>query len=424
MTRKNKMKLKQSFILFMVFLVTFGGMIPSATPVLADAFEETTLGDTEVSKDVDGEDRKELTKEEDFNYNMKVLLPEDMSGYETMTILDDLDKFLAIQSIQILIDEEVDDTLIADVKDQKVELTLTQEKLETLAGKEVQLQITTQINEDATVEGEIENVAEIVINEDIVLKTDAVIVTLVESGESKEIVGESNKETDSEPSKEMEVKSSEEPAGENMDESGVQEQKEESKAIEPLNTGEFEINHIDSYGNSWETPSVIYQFDGNDPSATPKASLTVKGVAADKLLNGLALSKQNNHFYIASGTELFRIDPSGESLKVTDLLGETGNGAMSIDGTEYYYSYGKDGKVFFASFDLLCGEHNSIEVKGLDSSINSLGGDLLVDADGLIWFTQGNRLIQFDPTDGNVILNTELPSDDPDASGKIGRAHV
>src|SRR5690625_4910966 len=87
MTRKNKMKLKQSFILFMVFLVTFGGMIPSATPVLADAFEETTLGEPEVSKDVDGEDRKELTKEEDFNYNMKVLLPEDMSGYETMTIL-------------------------------------------------------------------------------------------------------------------------------------------------------------------------------------------------------------------------------------------------------------------------------------------------------------------------------------------------
>ncbi len=408
--RKSKKRIKQHFMLFAIFLVFFSGMLPSFASMSTHA-EGINFEEPDVSIDVDGESKKELIKGENLNYNVKVILPDDPSGYESMKISDDLDERLAIQDTSVLINGEENNALEETVNEQEVSLTLTEEQLETFAGKEIKLQITTQIKEESEITEEIENVAEVVINDDIVVKTDPVIVTLVEASDSEEKdEDESEEGVDSEQPEEVLV---EETVG-----AGTQEQNEESEEIQPFNAEEFEVNHIDSYGNSWETPSIIYQFDGNNPSATPKSSITVRGVAANKLLNGLALSKHNNHFYIASGTELFRIDPSGASLKVTDLLGPTGNGAMSVDGTEYYYSYGQDGKVFFASFDLVSRAHNSIEVSGLDSNVNSLGGDLLVDADGLIWFTQGDRLIQFDPTDGDVMLNTELPSDDPNASGR------
>ncbi|MEI3606928.1 isopeptide-forming domain-containing fimbrial protein [Pseudogracilibacillus sp. SE30717A] len=423
MSNRLKLRFNKIIIFLAIILVTFNGMIPASLPV--QAVEKTgveALEQPNVSKDVDGEENKEIQKKKDYHYNVNVVLPKNISGYETVTILDALDKRLAVQKTAVLINGEVDDRFQVEVVDsQIVSLELTQEQLKGLAGNDIKLQITTQVKEDTIFGKKIENIAEIVINDDVVIETNPAVVTPIDLEEkdqaepftSKEKEdGKDKKSNDASPVKE----SDDQDVKENDDSAAAE--KSNVSLSQVQTSAAFEINDTDSYGNTWETPSIIYQFDGNNPSATPKASLTVRGVAADKLLNGLALSKYNNRFYAATGSELYLIDSEGASLKVTNLLGPTGNGVMSEDGTKYYYSYGQGGKVFFASFDLILRQHDSIEVKGLASNVSSLGGDLLVDADGLVWFTQGNRLIQFDPTDGNVILNTELPTDDPEAAGR------
>lgn len=138
MTRKNKKRMKQYFILFMVFMVTFGGMMPSVAPVVANELELPTLVEPEVSKDVEGEASKELIKGKDFNYNVNIVLPDDLSGYESMTISDDLDERLTIQSTSILVNDEENNELEVEVNEQNVSLTLLNEQLDEFVEKKLQ----------------------------------------------------------------------------------------------------------------------------------------------------------------------------------------------------------------------------------------------------------------------------------------------
>ncbi|OTY36781.1 hypothetical protein BK742_24125, partial [Bacillus thuringiensis serovar pingluonsis] len=183
------------------------------------------------------------------------------------------------------------------------------------------------------------------------------------------------------------------------------------------------INGTDSYGAAFDG-TKIYQFDGTNPSATPKASVDVKGITMDPNLglNGLAVDKNNNVFYASTGEQLYLINPDGTGKLVTNLFAHAGNGFISEDG-KYYYSYGKDGKIFLASYDLVTGKHNSTEIKNSSSFglTGNLGGDLLLDGDGYIWFATGTNIIQMDPTTATILRTVpiENPSNGP-SGGFVG----
>ncbi len=183
------------------------------------------------------------------------------------------------------------------------------------------------------------------------------------------------------------------------------------------------INGTDSYGAAFDG-TKIYQFDGTNPSATPKASVDVKGITMDPNLglNGLAVDKNNNVFYASTGEQLYLINPDGTGKLVTNLFAHAGNGIISEDG-KYYYSYGKDGKIFLASYDLVTGKHNSTEIKNSSSFglTGNLGGDLLLDGDGYIWFATGTNIIQMDPTTATILRTVpiENPSNGP-SGGFVG----
>src|SRR5690625_1433233 len=101
--RKNRKTIIQILILCLVFMVTVGGMLRSMAAVAANDLGLTTLIEPKVWKDVEGNVQEELIKGEDFNYNVNVALPDDLSDYESMKILDNLDERLAVQETSISI---------------------------------------------------------------------------------------------------------------------------------------------------------------------------------------------------------------------------------------------------------------------------------------------------------------------------------
>ncbi len=190
-----KLKFRKCIIILAMILVTLNGMIPASLPV--QAMEETGMEEPElpnVSKDVDGKEGKEVQKGIDYHYNVKVQLPKNISGYETMTISDDLDKRLAVLKTVILINGEVDDRFKAVVEDQKVSLKLTQEQLQELVGKEIKLQLTTQVKGEATTGDKISNISTIMINNHVVMETNPAVVTLVGSEEKQREEPDASKE--------------------------------------------------------------------------------------------------------------------------------------------------------------------------------------------------------------------------------------
>ncbi|WP_366248851.1 isopeptide-forming domain-containing fimbrial protein [Terribacillus aidingensis] len=187
----------------------------------------------------------------------------------------------------------------------------------------------------------------------------------------------------------------------------------------------FTINDTDSYGST--TNGIIYQFDGTQPSSTPKASLTVTGELAGKILNGLAVDKNNGVFYVNYGQNLYTINPDGSSQLVTTLTSAAANAAISADGTKYLYNYGVNGKYYIGSYDLNTKELTSAEIKGSYSNGDSAswGGDLLVDNEGYIWVSRAlgggvTDLLQIDPNTYTVLKEVEITSDDPIEFGARG----
>ncbi len=398
--KRFKSIFKRYIIFLAMILVTFNGMIPASLPV--QAVEKTGVEDLEqpnVSKDVDGEESKEIEKGTDYHYNVNVQLPENISGYETMTISDDLDKRLAVQKTAVLINGEVDDRFKAVVDSQKVSLVFKQEQLQELADKEIKLQITTQVKEDAITGNKIYNIANIIINGNFVTETNPAVATPVDTEEKHQAKPNASKEDASKEDGEKNVESNDNPPAKKSADASVNQVQA---------TNGITINDVDSYGVQGLT---LLQFDGTNPTTTPKASVPITGISA-RNLNGLALSLTENAFYASTlGTgNLYKIDADGKADFVTTLEGVAGN-AVIYDG-KYYYSYGSGGKSFLGSYDLTTGNKTSTEIKGFDNLAGDLGGDIVADGDGYLWFYRSNSVMQLDRETANILRSVSITNSD------------
>lgn len=123
----------------------------------------------EIEKEVEGNDGEYTTDlveklyEEEYNYQVNTTIPENLSGYESLTIADELDERLDITKAVALVDgEEVD--YVVTIEDQLVTLSLDREQLDVIAGQELTLQITAFIQDGVEVEV-IDNQATIQVND-------------------------------------------------------------------------------------------------------------------------------------------------------------------------------------------------------------------------------------------------------------------
>src|SRR5690625_2063477 len=378
------MRLKQCFMLFMSFLVIFSSMIPSIASVAANELESTPLEEPKVSKDVEGKDSIELIKGEDFTYHVNVVLPEDLTGYESIAITDDLDENLTIQGTSIFINGVVANSLAATQKGQSISFELTSEQLEEFAGDELVLQIFSQVKEDAP-EEDIENIAQVVINETVIVETNSAVVTPVKREETEEGVlddsdsGDVNDQTD-EPTKEDE-EASKEPGKESE---GETVKNREIAALQQQDAEGITINDTDAYliGSGH-----ILQLDGNDPSIE-KGRVELDN---SSITNSLALGKNEDVFYANAALRLYKIYPDGQTEFVTDLEGDLSPpaGAITPDGNEYIYlSRSAGGQLAIAFYNLSTGEKSSVPLQDKSGFIDLSGGDFAFDGEGNLWFSR------------------------------------
>src|SRR5690625_1586622 len=255
MTRKNR--LKHSLMLFMVLLLFISGMIPSGLSLQATNVDEENFIKPDISKDIEGEVSKEVSEGENYNYNVDVSLPDDLSGYESLTIVDEIDGRLSIQEMQTIVDGKIDNTPRASVEGQKVLVEFTQDQVQEFSGVAINLQITTQLNEDVTVGDKIENIAEIIVNDQLVMETNPVYIKVVKS-ESSSDESPTEKEN-SEENEEKEEKEDPEENGENEDNTDEKEltlQNNETeymggdKGIVQLNNSPEDMNPISQHPKS------------------------------------------------------------------------------------------------------------------------------------------------------------------------------
>jgi len=184
----------------------------------------------------------------------------------------------------------------------------------------------------------------------------------------------------------------------------------------------FEINNVDSYGISMNivdhTFHQIRQFDGNNFNPDPKAMVLITGLPSGaSVFNGLVVHPTENALYAygtAPGTPhaLFRITPDGAAQIVGALDGPAGNADITEDGTLYYYSYVENGQLLLGSYNLATGEKKSTPINGYPS--NDIGGDMVIDGEGYIWFANNNAgsIIQLDPQNGDVLRQVPITSGD------------
>src|SRR5699024_744453 len=101
----------------------------------------------DITKDVEGKEHLDVDRLTDYNYNVKTNIPKNIGGYKDLTITDTLDNRLTVQGTKVSVDGK-DSDFEATVKGQKVTLELDRKQLNTIRGKEVTLQITSQIKGD------------------------------------------------------------------------------------------------------------------------------------------------------------------------------------------------------------------------------------------------------------------------------------
>src|SRR5690625_4983059 len=96
MSRNHKYRPKMIISILFISLILMGGVFPSLGAKFLNADID---GDDEiiVSKEVDGEQKKEIEKGETFGYQINVLLTENFTDYESIIISDDLDVRITIE---------------------------------------------------------------------------------------------------------------------------------------------------------------------------------------------------------------------------------------------------------------------------------------------------------------------------------------
>ena len=129
----------------------------------------------EIVKDVEGKEHLDIEREKNYVYNVKTNIPTELGGYKTMTITDALDRRLEVVNAKVLVDGQ-DSGLKANIKGQNVVLELDREQLNEIAGKEVNLQITSLIKGDVT-DIDIPNTATLQLNDDPAVDSNEVTVS-------------------------------------------------------------------------------------------------------------------------------------------------------------------------------------------------------------------------------------------------------
>ncbi|MGF2716821.1 isopeptide-forming domain-containing fimbrial protein, partial [Bacillus cereus] len=127
-----------------------------------------------IFKDVEGKEHLEIAHGKDYNYNIKTIISDDVSEYKTLVISDILDSRLDVIKAKVLVDGKESDVK-AEVKGQTVTVTLDRKQLDTLVGKEVNLQITAQIKKGTEIDL-IDNKATIQLNNTDYISSNVVTV--------------------------------------------------------------------------------------------------------------------------------------------------------------------------------------------------------------------------------------------------------
>ncbi|WP_062052604.1 isopeptide-forming domain-containing fimbrial protein [Bacillus sp. JCM 19034] len=225
-----------------------------ATPI-AIAEDGMSIEQPVVSKDIDGEEKKEIERNQDYSYNINVQLPDSVSDYESLVITDDIDPRITIQETSVYINDEVNDALEAVVNEQNVSLALTAEQISELAEKEVKLRIDTKLSDDAVTEEEIDNVAKVVINNNLAIESNTVTVT---------------------PSEVEDLEDDSDEVDENNSEGSEQEKQVEEADDErvAVTTSTEEVKTTATTNSNWLT----YKFD-EFPSGTANQLFNVNGAA-------------------------------------------------------------------------------------------------------------------------------------------------
>src|SRR5699024_3559886 len=141
-----------------------------------------------IEKDIDGEKAEEAVQKlrgEEYTYNVTSKLPEDVTGFEKVVISDDLDERLEVVEAKVLVSGK-ESALEAEIKGQLVTVTLDENQIQDLAGKEIKLVITAKINEDVEIEV-IDNQANIQVNNNPKVDSNIVPVTPVDPPTTPEI---------------------------------------------------------------------------------------------------------------------------------------------------------------------------------------------------------------------------------------------
>ncbi|MCM3548306.1 isopeptide-forming domain-containing fimbrial protein [Alkalihalobacillus clausii] len=437
LTRRRLLELRKLVIVTMVFLLSLSNFLPYSAQY-AQANETPSLSDLELKQDVDGEERKEVEKGATFTFNVDALIPESGSNEGTLTILNQVNKQLAIENVEVVVNEEESD-LEATVEEQDVSLELTPEQLDTVAGQHVTLKITAAFQDEVEAGTEIEHVAEAFINGELAEKAEPVTVALLAdteaTSEEEEAPAEEEAQQEEEASTEEE-NANEESSEENKISKEVEISEEERKTDEEAEGEEsivsaadaetnnvVDINHVDSYGIS-NTANGNYpqirQFDGNNFNADPKAIVYITGLPNGvSMSNGLAIHPTEDAFYAfgrssGSGNQfgLYRITADGAAQFVGNLNGVASNAAISQDGERYYHTYVSNGQLFLGTYNLVTGEKEAIPISGYPS--NDVGGDLIFDGNGYIWFSNNTAgsIIQMDPKTGEILRRVPITSAD------------
>src|SRR5699024_3913072 len=122
----------------------------------------------------DGKEHLEIAKEKEYKYNVTTEIPKDLGGYESLTLSDTLDPRLEVVRADVLVDS-VASGFVATITDQTVTLHLERDELDTIGGKEINLQITSKIRFGVEIES-IENNATIQLNDNPSIESNPVTV--------------------------------------------------------------------------------------------------------------------------------------------------------------------------------------------------------------------------------------------------------
>jgi uncharacterized repeat protein (TIGR01451 family)/fimbrial isopeptide formation D2 family protein/LPXTG-motif cell wall-anchored protein len=315
LTRRRLLELRKLVIVTMVFLLSLSNFLPYSAQY-AQANETPSLSDLELTQDVDGEERKEVEKGTTFTFNVNALIPESGSSEGTLTILNQVNKQLAIENVEVVVNEEESD-LEAVVEGQDVSLDLTPEQLDTVAGQHVTLKITAAFEDEAEAGTEIEHVAEAFINSELAEKAEPVTVALLADAEATSEEEEAPAEEEVQPEEETAGEESSEEEQVSEEEEGTEEEAEASDTGFDFNTTDTYIS-VTSYNGKPGT--WLLQIDGNNPSAGVKAEIQLPSVGS---LDSIAMSKDGTEIYGAeahNNTFFYKITEDGNATKQNIIM--------------------------------------------------------------------------------------------------------